>query len=71
MRVEQEGTGYVKWKRWKIIRIFKCMCVYLKIVGIGGRVKLNVRQRLDLISKKYQWNSSFTIYVYDIWAHAI
>ena len=47
------------------------VCVCLKRVGIGGRVELNVRQRLDLISKKYQWNSSFTIYVYDIWTHAI
>ena len=54
-----------------LMNFYVYVCVCLKRVGIGGRVELNVRQRLHLISKKYRWNSSFTIYVYDIWAHAI
>ena len=46
------------------------VCVF-KESGNRRESRVNVRQRLDLICKKYQWNASFTIYVYDIWAHAI
>ena len=38
MRVEVEGTGYVKWKRWEWYK----------------RAVVKVKERLYLISKKYQ-----------------
>ena len=46
MRVEVEGTGYVKWKRWEWYK----------------RAVVKVKERLYLISIKYQ--RKFYIYWY-------